>query len=87
LGSGFRVWWRVAATTRPFTNVQLASEIAERIRLTATEIRLGDRTLTVSIGVAACSADTTSAEALVAKADHALYRAEKAGKNCVKTGA
>jgi diguanylate cyclase (GGDEF)-like protein len=69
----------------PFTNVRMASEIAERIRLAVKEIRLGDRTLTVSLGVASCNADTTSAKALVDKADRALYWAKKAGKDCVKT--
>ncbi|MBN2269782.1 MAG: GGDEF domain-containing protein [Sedimentisphaerales bacterium] len=72
------------AVLMPFTNIQIAGEIAERIRSAATEVRFGDRTLTVSIGVASCSSDMTSAEALIKKADRALYSAKKDGKNCVR---
>ncbi|MFC1587249.1 GGDEF domain-containing protein [Planctomycetota bacterium] len=71
----------------PFTNIQMAIEIAERIRLAAGEIRFGDQMLAVSIGVASYSADMTSAKEFMEKADHALYKAKKAGKNCVRTQA
>jgi diguanylate cyclase (GGDEF)-like protein len=69
----------------PFTNYLVAREIAERIRLAVNEIRFGDRALTVSLGVASCGVDVTSVEVLVDKADRALYKAKKAGKNCVGT--
>ncbi len=71
----------------PFTPVQMASEIAERIRLAANAARRGNRELTVSLGVASCGADVHSARALVIKADRALYKAKTAGKNCVRTAA
>ena len=39
--------------------------------------------LTVSVGVAACPSDARTAEGLLQASDAALYRAKKAGRNCV----
>jgi diguanylate cyclase (GGDEF)-like protein len=67
----------------PLTNARGAAEIAERIREGATGISAAGRTLTISAGVGACGEDTTSAHALVERADRALYRAKTNGKNQV----
>lgn len=63
-----------------------AMKRAEEIRL-AVEVRSGDWTapLTVSIGVAALTADTPTCEELMARADAALYEAKRSGRNTVRT--
>ncbi|MHC4915722.1 MAG: GGDEF domain-containing protein [Planctomycetota bacterium] len=71
------------AVILPMTNARGAAEIAERIREGAMGISAAGRALAVSAGVAACGEDTTSVHALVEKADRALYRAKKNGKNQV----
>jgi diguanylate cyclase (GGDEF)-like protein len=71
------------AAILPLTDAREAAEIAERIRVQAMQIRAGDRTLTISLGVASCDEDTTTTHALVEKADRALYNAKKSGKNRV----
>lgn len=72
------------AVIMPMTDACGAAESAERIRMSATQIHSGGYTLAVSLGVAACGEKTTTANALVAKADHALYQAKKNGKNRVE---
>ena len=57
--------------------------LAERLRVGSECGRPDGRQVTVSIGVASCGADTSTAQALVEKADAALYRAKKGGKNRV----
>jgi diguanylate cyclase (GGDEF)-like protein len=42
---------------------------------------------TVSIGAATSSADDATVDALLARADAALYQAKAAGRNCVRTAA
>lgn len=48
------------------------------------QLQLSDgRTVTVSIGVASCGKKTLTFQELVEKADAALYRAKRKGKNRV----
>jgi diguanylate cyclase (GGDEF)-like protein len=74
------------AAILPMTDVGEAAEIAERIRVETMHIRVGDRSLTVCLGVASCDEKTTTSYALVRKADRALYKAKtgKWGKNWVE---
>lgn len=64
-----------------------ATSIAERVRLafeTAGVVVAGHRIgATVSIGVALSDAPVTNIEALLLRADAALYEAKAAGRNCV----
>jgi diguanylate cyclase (GGDEF)-like protein len=68
---------------------EAAIEVAEKIRLrvASTAIPHADRQplgkMTVSIGVAICPDDATTAEALLEAADVALYRAKKSGRDVV----
>lgn len=69
-------------------NLQQAEEIASRIRKAVEEhsFLLPDKqkiNLTVSIGVAAYTGDSNSAEKLYQKADDALYKAKHEGRNNV----
>jgi diguanylate cyclase (GGDEF)-like protein len=73
----------------PNTELQDAYRIAERIRAQVLTVDLsswlGDRRITVSIGVATATAgDTVST--LLRRADAALYAAKDAGRNCVRSG-
>ena len=71
------------AVILPETDIQEAGLLADRLRTQAEQGLPDGRHVTVSIGVASCDGDTTTAQALVGKADSALYRAKKAGKNRV----
>jgi diguanylate cyclase (GGDEF)-like protein len=75
----------------PDTDSTLASEIAERIRAAVARLepaRLGHPgPLTVSIGVAVLAPGSEeSTDALLARADAALYRAKQAGRDRVVVG-
>jgi diguanylate cyclase (GGDEF)-like protein len=72
------------AVIMPLTNARGAAEIAEKIRMEATQIQAGGCALTISLGVASCGEGTTTAHALIEKADRALYQAKKNGKNRVE---
>ena len=61
--------------------------LAERLRTTAEQGRPDGRQVTISIGVASSSDNTRTAESLVEKADAALYRAKRSGKNRVEVSA
>lgn len=73
------------AVLLPHATMEAAFEIAERIRLASAALTIGspdlDRKVTVSIGAAEASRETTSSSALLAKADAALYAAKAAGRN------
>jgi diguanylate cyclase (GGDEF)-like protein len=71
----------------PETNRELAVQVAERLRASVAKnpVRLGDAEipLTVSIGVATKDENTTDLEALIARADQAMYIAKHKGRNQV----
>jgi diguanylate cyclase (GGDEF)-like protein len=62
---------------------QRAEELRATMETTPVELPLGSIPVTVSLGVAVCPADGTSAETLIAAADAALYAAKAAGRNRV----
>ena len=67
-----------------------ALEIAERVRRNVADTRIPNesaqpnRNLTVSVGVATFSSSVSTLTDLIREADHALYRAKKAGRNCIE---
>lgn len=68
----------------PFTgDPREAHGIAERVRETVSSTTWFGQRVTISAGVASCDHETNSPEALIYKADRALYAAKRAGKNCV----
>jgi two-component system cell cycle response regulator len=71
----------------PDTSLEDAHRIAERIRLhvAGSPFRVGNEPLsvTISIGVAATGGAGDSAEALLKRADEAVYAAKAAGRNAV----
>jgi len=73
----------------PETNSKGAVEMAERIR-TAVEIsrfdlRTGDTNITISIGLSSYPDDGGNLDAIVEKADKAMYRAKQRGRNRLVT--
>ena len=75
----------------PNTTEQGAKTLAERLRLNISrmvmEVKEGEKLrVTVSVGVAACSRDDgVSIWECIRRADEAMYRAKKMGKNRVVT--
>jgi two-component system cell cycle response regulator len=73
----------------PDTDVAYAYSVAERLRksIESTPIEIsrapGKLTITISIGIAAAVSESDSAEDLLHRADQALYRAKKTGRNRV----
>jgi diguanylate cyclase (GGDEF)-like protein len=71
------------------TDKQTAAHVAERLRQHVAEHAFPDGAgqpdgrLTISVGVAAYPVDAASAAGLVESADHALYQAKRAGRDCV----
>jgi diguanylate cyclase (GGDEF)-like protein len=61
-----------------------AAVIAERIRRNIEQTEFPHRRVTLSIGIASCSADLCSSDNLVGAADKALYEAKRAGRNQVR---
>ncbi len=70
----------------PETSLEEARIVAERIRadIASTSVQPW---CTVSIGAATSSAADATVDALLARADEALYQAKAAGRNCVRTAA
>jgi diguanylate cyclase (GGDEF)-like protein/PAS domain S-box-containing protein len=64
-----------------------AEELRMAMEMTPVELPAGSISITVSLGVAAFPADGTSADALIAAADNALYAAKAAGRNRVVASA
>ncbi|MDE2135064.1 MAG: PleD family two-component system response regulator [Alphaproteobacteria bacterium] len=77
----------------PDTDVTYACSVAERLRksIETTPIEIsrapGKLNITISIGIAQSENETDSAEDLLYRADQALYRAKKAGRNRVVSDA
>lgn len=71
----------------PQTDAQQAYQLAERIRMNAAAIRIatpkGDAAVTLSLGIAEIryNAPNESAEAIIRRADEAMYNAKQAGRN------
>jgi diguanylate cyclase (GGDEF)-like protein len=68
----------------PQTTIKEAHTIAERIRQRVEETRFSNRKVTISIGIATCSNELNTTNALIAAADNALYKAKKSGRNKVE---
>ncbi len=73
----------------PDTEMSLACTVAERLRksVEATPFRIsrapGELSITISIGIAGSEGVADTAEALLHRADQALYRAKGEGRNRV----
>jgi diguanylate cyclase (GGDEF)-like protein len=69
------------------TNLSEARVIAERIRLLVSQTRIESSgtvaNVTISIGVSERRSTDSRIEQMIERADHALYRAKHAGRNCV----
>ncbi len=82
-----RVGGEEFAVLLPSTSMAGAAAVAERLRMliAAAAVKVGDASIsyTVSAGVAAVDAEATSLEALMNRADQALYAAKGAGRNRV----
>jgi diguanylate cyclase (GGDEF)-like protein len=79
------------AVVLPATDLDQAITIAERLRERVMRIDLsrwlGERRLTVSVGVATSVPTVDSISVMLHRADAALYAAKDAGRNCVRTHA
>ena len=76
----------------PETDLPTAAAIAERLRQAVGEplaglppLPCGLHSVSVSIGVAAVGPGGACVDDLIAQADHALYSAKHAGRNCTRT--
>ena len=72
----------------PNVDMNSAEKFAEKIRLHVSETRYktayGEKSATLSIGVAAITDETSDYGTMVKRADMALFVAKKNGRNCVK---
>jgi diguanylate cyclase (GGDEF)-like protein len=71
------------AVVLPQTGYQEAMRLAERFRKRVETFFKGNLPVTISLGVATCPLNASSAESLIAKADKALYKSKRCGKNKV----
>jgi two-component system, cell cycle response regulator len=73
----------------PDTDMDFAYTVAERLRKSAEQVPFaisrdpGKLSITISIGIAGSEGNTDSADALLHRADQALYRAKREGRNRV----
>lgn len=75
----------VAPETDSQTGTALAERILETVRSLPFSVRDLELDVTVSAGVATITHDDARADALVGRADDALYAAKNAGRDCVRT--
>jgi len=69
----------------PSTEIRETALLAERLRAKLEKSRPNGKMITVSMGAASAGPDTRTSRVLVKKADKALYKAKKEGKNRVVT--
>jgi two-component system cell cycle response regulator len=67
----------------PATNIESASQVAERLRQAIEEAEWEHRPVTASFGVASLQPCMQTPQELIEAADHALYKAKAAGRNRV----
>jgi len=69
----------------PATNLDEARKIAQTIRLNVQSLIISDnlKGITVSIGITPCYG-VERLEHIISRADKALYKAKKSGKNCIR---
>ena len=71
----------------PFTDAKSAMKLAERMREAVERepfvTSAGELSVTVSLGVAQLEADDEALESILERADGALYRAKREGRNRV----
>ena len=73
----------------PDTDLAFATNIAERLRhsIETTPVKIsrapGNLNITISIGIAKAEGESDTAEQLLHRADQALYRAKRTGRNKV----
>lgn len=65
----------------PYASKKEAKTIGERIRKSVEQTKIKGSHFTISIGIASFKEDTTKKEELIRKADLALYKAKREGKN------
>ena len=77
------------AAVLPATRLEQARSLAERLRERVLRLDLsswlGDRRVTVSIGIATSAPGRDSITSMLRRADSALYSAKDAGRNCVRS--
>jgi diguanylate cyclase (GGDEF)-like protein len=77
------------AAVLPRTDLEAARSIAELLRERVLRLDLsrwlGERRVTVSIGIATSTPGHESVTSMLRRADSALYAAKDAGRNCVRT--
>ncbi len=73
------------AVLLPQTSAEEASRIAERIRQRIERTAFPMRQVTVSIGIASCTAEISTPQDLISAADIALYEAKDHGRNNVRS--
>src|SRR5262249_44594487 len=69
------------------TDIDGAFDIAQRVRHVIATHRIGEMAITISVGVTEVTRDDDSPDALLARADRALYQAKRAGRNTVRRAA
>lgn len=74
----------ILPSTPKAATIGVAERIREAIERHSFAVDDGSAKLTVSVGVAVCPADATTADDLVRNADQAMYEAKSSGKNRVR---